>query len=459
MIGMQRTSIFQKRFIDMSEGPIAKSLILYAIPVVLSDFLQQLYSSVDSVIVGNIVGKTGLAAVGQTFFITNIFLGCFLGISLGATVAISKYFGAKNKEKLRTAINTTLKLSLILCVLFTILGVVLVPDFLKLVKTTADTYADAKTYLTIYLAGISMQILYNILSGILKAVGDSMRPLRVLAFTCALNVILDLILVGPLHMGVGGAALATIIAQAISCVILWKIINQTELFEKPIITKEKMDKDILKEIFIVGLPYSAQRVITAFSNTIVVSYVNYFGSDTMAGWTIYQKIDQFVISTIISVGSAVTTFVAQNLGANKPQRIRKGVRISLVISLSVSLAYALIFYIFRYPIARIFNTETQVVEVATMLFGCMITVHTINSIPQNLASVLRGMGSSLLATSAMVLCYVVIRQIYLHALWPTHQTVMLVVASYHLTWSICAVLMTILYVIKIRQYLKNHSNN
>ena len=436
----------------MTQGSIAKGLVLYAIPIIISDFLQQMYNTVDSIIVGRFAGKIALAAVGQSFFIVNMFLGFFLGISLGVTVAISHFFGARNKDGLTRAIDTGLKLSLILSVIFSIAGVLLVPALLRLVGTTADVYADGKAYLTIYMAGICAQIMYNMLSGILKAIGDSQRPLYVLFFTTCLNVVLDIIFVGPLKMGVSGAAYATVISQVVSCAILWYIINNTKEFEKPVIRKTGMDTQLIKSIFYVGFPYSFQRTIIAFSNTLVVSYVNAFGSDYMAGWSCYQKVDQFVISSILSIGAAVTTFVAQNAGAVKPDRIKKGVGHGLLLTVVVSAFYAVMIFIFRYQIVRLFSDEEAVISFGVKILEVLCTVHIINAIPQVLAGALRGLGKSLSQMFVLVAVYVVVRQIYLYLRWPTFHDPMIVVAAYHFTWLICAVVMTIVYFFEFRKY-------
>lgn len=429
----------------MTQGSIWKGLVLYAIPIIISDFLQQMYSTVDSIIVGRFAGKIALAAVGQTFFLVNMFLGFFIGISLGITVSISRFFGARNREGLSKALDTGLKLTGILCVAFTILGVSTVPLLLKLVGCTEDAYADAKTYLTIYMAGISAQLMYNMLSGILKAIGDSQRPLYVLAFSASLNILLDYVMVGPLKMGVAGAAYATIISQVVSCVILWHMLRRTSEFEHPIIRRGKPEIGIIKGIFSIGLPYSVGRTVIAFSNTLLVSYVNAFGSDAMAGWSAYQKVDQFVISGILSLGAALTTFVAQNIGAGKPERIRSGVWVGLILTFIVSAAYACVIFIFRYQLVLLFSDDSAVVAFGVRMMECLVTVHVVNAIPQVLAGALRGMGKSMQVTIILTTCYVFIRQAYLILRWPYFHDPMIVVAVYHFTWTLCAVMMFVYY--------------
>ncbi len=436
----------------MTRGSIWKGLVIYAVPLIISDFLQQMYNTVDSIIVGRFAGKIALAAVGQSFFIVNMFLGFFLGISLGITVAISRFFGARNREGISRALDTGLKLSAVLAVFFSVAGVLCVPALLKLVGTTDDVYADAKTYLTIYLGGICAQLMYNMLSGILKAIGDSQRPLYVLMFTTGLNVVLDILFVGPLGWGVAGAAYATIISQVVSCIILWYIINHTKEFEKPIIKKNSFDMGIVKSIFSVGFPYSFQRTVIAFSNTIVVSYINAFGSDYMAGWSIYQKVDQFVISSILSIGAAMTTFVAQNAGAVKPDRIKRGVGAGMIITVVVSAFYAVMIYIFRYTITQWFSDEPAVIAFSVLILEVLCTVHIVNAIPQVLAGALRGLGKSMSQMLVLVSCYVVARQLYLHIRWPYFHSPMIVVAAYHFTWTLCAAAMAIVYFIVFRKY-------
>ena len=442
----------------MTQGSVSKSLVLFAVPILISDFLQQLYNVVDSLIVGRYVSTQALAAVGETFFIINIFLGIFLGISLGSTVEISRCFGARDRKRLSLAVDTTIKLTLILSILFTVVGVAMVPMLLDFIGTADDVYADAKVYLTIYMAGIAAQLFYNIFSAILKAVGDSRTPLIVLAFTAGLNIVLDLIFIRVFKMGVGGAAYATIISQAISAVILWFVLNRNEAFDRPIIRKAGLDLLVVKNTLRVGLPYALQRSITALSNTLVMSYVNYFGSNATAAYSIYLKIDQFVISSILSIGSATTTFVAQNAGAKKYDRIRQSIKFSLIFTFLLSLVYAVIICFSRFLIGRAFVDDIEVIEIAASLILALCPVHTINVIPQIFSAVCRGRGDSLGPTIIMTGCYVVIRQIFLALRWENYKELFIVVEAYHFTWTICAVLMAIYFIIRERQHLKTERN-
>ena len=451
---MKKLSLFNNSNIDMTKGSVSKSLILFAIPILISDFLQQFYNVVDSLIVGNFVGKQALAAVGETFFLINIFLGIFLGISLGSTVEISRRFGAHDRKNLSLAVDTSIKLTLILAILFTVAGVSLVPTLLKLVGTKPDVYADAKTYLTIYLAGIVAQLFYNTFSAILKAVGDSRTPLIVLAITTVLNIFLDLLFIAVFDMGVAGAAYATIISQAISAIILWFVMNKNEAFDKPIIIKAGLDKDVVTNTLRVGLPYALQRSITSISNTMVMSYVNYFESDATAAYTIYLKIDQFVISSILSIGSATTTFVAQNNGAKKYDRIRQSIKLSFILTFALSIFYAGIICLFRNAIGRAFTDDAYVIAIAANLMVSLCPTHTINAIPQICSAICRGRGDSLGPTIIMTGCYVVIRQIYLALRWKTFKDLMIVVAAYHFTWTICACLMLCYLIIQEKRHLK-----
>lgn len=442
----------------MTQGSVSKSLVLFAVPILISDFLQQLYNVVDSLIVGRFVSTQALAAVGETFFIINIFLGIFLGISLGSTVEISRCFGAKDRKRLSLAVDTTIKLTLLLSILFTAVGVALVPKLLDFVGTADDVYADAKVYLTIYLAGITAQLFYNIFSAILKAVGDSRTPLIVLAFTAGLNIVLDLLFIRVFKMGVGGAAYATIISQAISAVILWFVLNRNEAFDRPIIRKAGLDLLVVKNTLRVGLPYALQRSITALSNTLVMSYVNYFGSNATAAYSIYLKIDQFVISSILSIGSATTTFVAQNAGAKKYDRIRKSIKFSFLFTFVLSAFYAIIICLCRFLIGRAFIDDIEVIEIAASLMLALCPAHTINAVPQICSAVCRGRGDSLGPTIIMTSCYVVIRQIFLALRWENYKELFIVVEAYYLTWTICTVLMAIYLIIRERQHLKIERN-
>ncbi|MBQ1742237.1 MAG: polysaccharide biosynthesis C-terminal domain-containing protein, partial [Oscillospiraceae bacterium] len=272
---------------DMTSGPILRQLVLFALPLMLGNVFQMLYNTVDSVIVGNFVSKQALAAIGSTTMITNMMVFFFNGFSVGAGVVIGHYFGAREMDKLHRAIETTMAATFLLSVLFSIAGVLAVDPLLKLMSTPDDVFAEAAIYLRIYIGGISGLLIYNMGSGVLRAVGDSTRPLFFLIITSLLNIVLDLFFVIVLKTGIAGAAIATVISQALSGAAILLLLSRTRDIYRLSWRELRLDGPILRRIFSVGLPAGIQSVLTAFSNIFVQGYVNVFGSDVMAGWASY----------------------------------------------------------------------------------------------------------------------------------------------------------------------------
>ena len=292
---------------DMTRGSIVKQIILFALPLMLGNVFQMLYNTVDSIVVGNFVGKEALAAVGSTTMIVNMLVFFFNGFSVGAGVIIAQHFGARDLQRLHTAVETTMTVTLVFCALFTAIGVAGVRPMLRLMSTPEDVLDDATTYLTIYFWGFSGLLIYNIGSGILRAVGDTTRPLIFLALTSLLNIVLDLTFVIGLHAGIAGVAYATILSQFVSAGLILALLTRTHDIYRLSWRDLGINPSVLRRIFAVGLPAGIQSVITAFSNIFVQSYVNFFGSSVMAGWASYNKLDQFIMLPIQSTAMAATT--------------------------------------------------------------------------------------------------------------------------------------------------------
>jgi len=433
----------QKRNIDMTQGNIAAQVMMFAIPLLIGDILQQLYNTCDSMIVGNFLGKQALASVGSTGNVVNILVGLFIGVSTGATVIISRRFGAKDKEGLIIAVRTTVWLTLIMGVAFTVVGIAMTPYVLRIMNTPPDVMPMAVEYLRIYFGGISGLIMYNMCSGILRAVGDSRRPLYILFFSSVLNIALDLLFIIPLQMGVAGAAYATIISQFLSAGIMIYLLERTEDFMPLEIQRFTMDKKVLGVIFGVGLPFGLQRSITAFSNTVVISYINKFGSGATAGWSAQNKIDHIVFKTLQSLAAAVTTFVSQNVGAKQPERIKKGIQVTLMLAVGICMVYALTFVTFRRQLIGLFNRDEEVIYYGSIALMILPTGHIINSFVQIKSGVMRGYGNGKAPMFMSLICYVFVRQIYLHVFWPLFQSFPFVASAFPVTWVICLTTMTL----------------
>ena len=426
---------------DMTDGSIIKQITLFALPLMLGNIFQMLYNTVDSIVVGNFVGKQALAAVGSTTMIVNMMVFFFNGFSTGAGVVIANYFGARNMEKLHKAIETTMAATFLLSVLFTVAGVAAVKPMLRFMATPEDVFGEATVYLQIYIGGISGLLVYNMGSGILRAVGDTMRPLYFLIFTSVLNTLLDLLFVLGLHSGIEGVAWATIISQFISAFLILLLLTRSKDIYRLTWQDLKIDRGILGGIFAVGLPAGIQSVITAFSNVFVQSYVNFFGSSCMAGWSCYNKLDQFVMLPMQSMAMAATTFVSQNIGAGRERRADKGTVITVSMSVGVTAVIVALLCLFAAPAVRMFSPDESVIEYGVLFIRANCFFLLFNCVNHVLAGALRGRGDSKGPMIIMLLAFVGIRQVYLYVV--THfvaNTPFLVGFGYPVGWTTCCVI-------------------
>ena len=423
---------------DMTDGPILMHMIMFSLPLILGNIFQLLYNTVDTWVVGNFVSTQALAAVGSTTMLVNLFVFCFNGLSIGATVIIGHDFGARDLKKLHVSIETTMALTFILSIVFTILGVALVRPMLVMMSTPEDVLPEATVYLRIYLGGISGLLVYNMGSGILRAVGDTTRPLMFLIFTSVLNIILDLAFVLVFGLGIAGVALATILSQFISAFFVLYLLIRTNDIYKLTLKDLAIDVPTMKKILAVGLPTAVQSMLTSFSNMFVQAYINVFGSACMAGWSCYNKLDQFAFLSIQSLSSAATTFVSQNLGAKREDRAQRGTRDSVLLAVGTTLAIAIILVTFAEPATRFFTSDESVIYYGVLFIRMNTFFLLCNSVNHVLAGALRGRGDSRGPMLVMLATFVVCRQIYLflitHLVADTPQTVGF---GYPVGWMLC----------------------
>lgn len=401
---------------DMTRGPILKQLLLFAVPLLFGNIFQMLYNTVDSIVVGNFVGKEALAAVGSTTMIINMLVFFFNGFSVGAGVVIGQRFGAKEEKELHTAVETTMALTFVFCVLFTIIGMSYVRPMLYLMATPEDVFDNAASYLNIYFAGISGLLIYNMGSGILRAVGNTTLPLMFLVLTSILNIILDLFFVISLHMGIEGVAYATILSQFLSAALTLLLLSRTKEIYRLVWRDLRINKTVTKLIFAVALPAGIQSVITAFSNTFVQAYINYFGSSCMAGWSCYNKLDQIVFLTTQSIAMAATSFVSQNIGAKQEERANRGTIISLALAVSTIVVVGGTLVLNARQAVRLFTQDESVIAFGVMFIRTNTMFVMFNGVNHVLAGALRGRGDSRGPMYIMLMGFVVLRQIYLFVL-------------------------------------------
>lgn len=443
--GLFMSNLKKSKTLDMTEGNIAKLLITFAIPLLLGNIFQYLYNTVDSLVVGNFVGKEALAAVGSTTYIINTLVMFFGGISVGASVIISRYFGAHDDETLHRAIETTMALTFIGSVLCTAAGIVLSPFLLRLMDTPEDVLPSSSVYLRIYFGGITGLMVYNMGAGILRAVGDTKRPLYFLIFSSIMNIILDLLFVVGFDMGIAGVAYATVIAQLISSVLILYLLTKTNEKYRLIWKDLHVDMDLTKEILSVGLPVGLQQAVTSFSNVYVQSYINSFGSAGMAGWSSFTKIDSFLGLPLQSIAQAVTTFAGQNIGAKNLDRVKAGVKTALKISFPLIFVMACFLYIFAPQLVSLFNRDVEVVYYGTLFMRLCVMVVPVTCLTQIFAGTLRGAGSAKIPMYIMLASYVVFRQIYLFIMSNVMHTPQTIGFGYPAGWILCAILTTLAY--------------
>ncbi len=440
---------------DMTSGNIIKQILFFAMPLMLGNVFQMLYNTVDSIVVGNFVGTQALAAVGATTMIVNMLVFFFNGFSVGAGVVIGRYFGAKEMNKLHVAIETTIASTFVISVLFTVMGVLGVRPMLNFMSTPEDVMAEATTYLRVYFAGISGLLIYNIGGGILRAVGDTTRPLYFLILTSILNIILDLTFVLLFKLGIMGVALATIISQFVSAFLILRLLTVTNDIYKLTWNDLKIDKHILRSIMMVGLPAGIQSVITAFSNVFVQAYINFFGSGCMAGWSCYNKIDQFIMLPMQSMAMASTTFVSQNMGARKTKRANEGTRIAIMLIFAITFVIATAIWMFASKAVGLFTKDQNVIDYGVLFLRTNVYFLLFNCINHVLAGALRGRGDSNGPMIIMLATFVVVRQIYLFLI--THfvaNTPAIVAFGYPVGWMSCCVCEVTYFMIKWRNRLE-----
>ena len=431
----------RKRDVDMTEGNIFRHLITFAMPLLIGNIFQQLYNMVDTWVVGNYVSNEAFSAVGSVGPIINMLIGFFLGLSSGAGVVISQYYGAKRFNEVQKTVHTAITMTIILGVLFTAIGIMMTPFMLRFMKTPDNVFPESSAYLRIYFSGVLGLMIYNIGAGILRAVGDSKRPFYFLVVSAVLNTILDLVFVLGFRMGVQGVAYATIIAQGVSAILVMWTLMRTDSCIKFRIKSIGMHMDMMKKIIKVGIPAAIQMAITSFSNIFVQSYINFFGADCMSGWTAYAKIDQLLFLPMQSIALASTTFVGQNLGINKVDRAKKGVRTALVMAACSTILVMIPVLIFAPHAVAFFNNKAEVVEYGTLLLRWVSPFYVLCCVNQVYSGALRGAGDSRAPMIIMLTSFVLFRQAYLFIVANfISNTILPIAMSYPAGWLLCSTL-------------------
>ena len=434
-----------KTFEPMTSGSIFKRMIFFALPLFLGNLFQQLYNTVDSLIVGNFLGSSALAAVSSSGSLIFLLIGFLTGISTGAGVVVSRYFGAEDAGGVHRAVHTTVAFGLAAGVAMTAVGVLLSPQILIWMGTPESVMPESTTYLQIYFSGSLGFVMYNVSVGILQAIGDSRHPLYYLMISSVINLALDALFIGVLHTGVGGAALATVISQAFSAALCLIQLLRTEGSYKLQPSKIRFDAKVLRQIIRIGLPSGVQNSITAFANVIVQSYVNSFGQMAMAGCGAYSKIEGFAFLPITSFTMTLTTFVGQNLGAGQTERTRKGVRFGILAAVSLAELIGIVVFILAPQLIAAFDSTPEVVRFGVeksrtdALFFCLLAY------THSVAAVLRGAGKAVVPMLTMISSWCVARVTFLAVSVPLTHAIQMVYVVYPLTWALSSLALFIYY--------------
>lgn len=423
----------------MTSGSIGKRMMFFALPLLLGNLFQQLYNTVDSLIVGNFLGSSALAAVSSSGSLIFMLIGFLSGISAGAGVVISQYFGAEDVPNIQRAVHTTVAFGIAAGLLMTIVGILLSPQILAWMGTPESVTPESISYLQIYFSGSLGFVLYNVFVGILQAVGDSRHPLYYLMASSVINLVLDILFIGFFHTGVGGAALATVISQVFSAILCFVQLLRTRESYQLRLSSIRFDLPMLGRIIRIGLPSGVQNSIIAFANVVVQSYINAFGEMAIAGYGAYTKIEGFAFLPINSFTMAMTTFVGQNLGAGQTERTRKGARFGILVTVVMAELIGVIVMLFAPQLIAAFDSTPAVVQFGVEKARTAALFYCLLAYSHSVASVIRGAGKAVVSMLIMMTFWCVVRVAFLAVSIPFTHSVLMVYAVYPLTWALSSV--------------------
>ena len=432
------------RMVDMTEGPIVRHMVSFAIPVLLGNLFQQFYNTFDSIVVGRFAGKEALAAVassGNLIFMMNAF---FIGLTMGAGVIISRWFGGKDDERLEAAIHTDAAFGCLCGVLLTVVGILFTPQILRWMRTPENVLPLSILYFRIFFAGSLGSVLYNTFTGILRAIGDSRTPLLFLIFA-SLNIALDLVFVGVFHWGVAGAAGATVISQVLSAVLCARRLMLLEGACRLNLRRIRFDKIQLRLITNQGIPTGLQNSIIAIANVVVQSNVNTFGDNVMAGHGAYSKVEGFAFLPITAFSMAMTTFIGQNLGAGKHERARKGGRFGVLSAMVLAEGIGVLIYLLAPYAVALFNDDPEVIAVGVRAARTEALFYFALAMAHRISAVMRGVGKARIPMYTMLGCWCVLRVAYITVMMQHFRSMMVIFTAYPLTWMCSCVVFVICY--------------
>lgn len=442
-----------KKEYDLTEGVIWKKLLLFFLPILAGSFFQQLYTTADAIILGHFAGKEALASIDAVYNLTKLPVNFFVGLSSGATIIVSQCFGAKNKDELSKTVHTAMAFAFSAGLLLSVTGIVLAPYGVKMLNVPDDIFDYALSYTRIYFSGMAALMVYNIGSGILRAVGNSKSPFYFLLAANIVNVVLDLLFVGLFRWHVMGAAFSTVIAQLLSAVMVVITLMKTTLPCRITLKNMRFDRIILKKIFRLGLPIGIQSSLYPIANMLIQSNINLFGTDSIAAWALCGKLDFFIWLAIDSLGITISTFAAQNFGGGHYLRIRKGVKSCMGVSLSLILLLSSILYIWCKPLSRLFINDAEVIELTAFLMRFLSPMYFIPMITEILSGAIRGTGDTFKPMLMTLIGTCACRVLWILFAVPAKPTLIIVIWSYPASWLVTSVMFIVYYQIYKSQKL------
>lgn len=434
------------RQIDFTKGNIASQLILFSVPLILGELLQNLYNSADAVVVGNLISDAALGAVSVCATLANLVVSFFNGMSVGATSVVARAVGRNNREYLQQTIQSTFTFSAVLGIILSCFGVLSADFLISLSAVDARIYDEATIYLRIYLAGTLFTILYNNGAGILRAIGNTRTPFLILAISGILNILLDILFVAVFRAGVAGVAYATVISQFLSAAtVYWQINYQCRIQCLALRTTFSHGRSIILDVIRIGIPSGVQGALISFSNLFIWRYVNPFGIAATAGVGIAQRLDKFVSLPCKAIGVTTTTFVSQNLGARNRERVHQGIRWCMLLSIGVTVFLEFVVYLFAEPMVALFNSDPQVIEIGVNMVHTIIPLYFFLAVREILVGILRGHGYAQITMLLSLLGMIGIRQFYLWLSMSFNPTLENVYYCYPLAWGSTMLLLFVYY--------------
>lgn len=439
----------------ITDGVIWKQLILFSIPIMIGTLFQQLYNMIDAIVVGNFVGKTALASVGgSTQQIVGLVLGFFVELSSGAAVVIAQYYGAGEKKKLSDALHTTIAFCVMAGVILSLVGYFGAPTFLRWMNTPEDTMDGSILYLKIYFCGILFSFFYNVGAAILRAVGDSRKPLYYLMVCCILNTVLDVLLVLVFRLGIFGVAIATVFSQAVSALLILITLVRTKDIYRLSLLKISICRSSLLEMLRIGIPMGMQALMYSASNIVIQMALNRLGTDTVAAWSVFTKIDAFYWMVLTGFGIAITTFAGQNYGAKKYKRVLESVSVCVKLTLCISIGMSIFFLLCGKGLFGAFTADKNVIGIGVRILKYMAPAYALFVFIEIYSGALRGIGDVIIPTIMTCFGVCIFRIVWIFVIVPMNPTIEAVTLSHPVSWGVTALLYIIYWNLRKRRLLK-----